>query len=133
MYNSISKLPTSLQNKIKGVVLFGYTANVTNNGEIPNFPAAKTKVFCSDSLGNDGVCTAKEISVNAAHLDYASRFPEGVSFLQGMINGTGAGAIGSLARAGVIGAKVSGGAGIVFPVQLLFASLLLATCTFLTL
>lgn len=87
MFNSIEKLPASVQNKITGVTLYGYTANVPNNGQIPNFPANKTKVFCSDSLGADGVCTASEISVNAAHLDYSSQFGAGVTFLQGSLSG----------------------------------------------
>lgn len=87
MYNSIEALPASVQNKITGVTLYGYTANVPNNGQIPNFPANKTKVFCSDSLGADGVCTASEISVNAAHLDYSSQFDAGVTFLQGTLTG----------------------------------------------
>lgn len=74
-----------MQNKITGVTLYGYTANVPNKGQIPNFPAAKTKVFCSDALGADGVCGATEIAVNAAHLDYSSQFDAGVTFLQGTL------------------------------------------------
>ncbi|KAI9689144.1 MAG: hypothetical protein M1822_000882 [Bathelium mastoideum] len=82
LYNSIEKLSSTVQNQIVGVTLYGYTANSPNNGEIPKFPAAKTKVFCSDSLGADGVCTASEIDVNAAHLDYSSDYAAGVSFLR---------------------------------------------------
>lgn len=85
MYNSIEVLSTSVQNQIVGVALYGYTANVPNKGEIPNFPAAKTIVFCSDSLGADGVCTALEIDVTAAHLDYSSDYAAGVTFLQGKL------------------------------------------------
>ncbi|KAE9369810.1 carbohydrate esterase family 5 protein [Stipitochalara longipes BDJ] len=87
LYNSIEKLSAAVQNQITGVTLYGYTANVPNKGEIPNFPAAKTKVFCSDSLGADGVCTASEIDVNAAHLDYSSDYAAGVTFLQGTLTG----------------------------------------------
>ncbi|KAF2235278.1 carbohydrate esterase family 5 protein [Viridothelium virens] len=87
LYNSIEKLSSTVQNQIVGVTLFGYTANSPNGGRIPNFPAAKTKVFCSDSLGPDGVCTAAEIDVNAAHLDYSSDYAAGVSFLRSAIGG----------------------------------------------
>lgn len=86
MYNSISKLPSNVQDQIAGVTLYGYTANVPNKGEIPNYPPAKTKVFCSDSLGADGVCTASEVDVTAAHLDYSSQFAAGVSFLRGTLS-----------------------------------------------
>jgi len=87
LYNSIEKLSAAVQKQITGVTLYGYTANVPNKGVIPNFPAAKTKVFCSDSLGADGVCTALEIDVNAAHLDYSSDYAAGITFLQGTLTG----------------------------------------------
>ncbi|KAF2153627.1 carbohydrate esterase family 5 protein [Myriangium duriaei CBS 260.36] len=85
LYNSIEALPANVKSKILGVTLFGYTANVPNKGQIPNYPASQTKVFCSDSLGADGVCTASEITVNAAHLDYSSQYANGVAFLKGVI------------------------------------------------
>ncbi|KAL2258428.1 hypothetical protein VTK26DRAFT_8267 [Humicola hyalothermophila] len=53
MSNSISELPSAIQNQIKGVVLFGYTKNLQNGGRIPNFPQDKTEVYCNVS---DAVC-----------------------------------------------------------------------------
>ncbi|KAI4601989.1 hypothetical protein KJ359_010855 [Pestalotiopsis sp. 9143b] len=53
MSGSISGLSSSIQNQVKGVVLFGYTQNQQNNGGIPNFPADKLKVYCG---ATDEVC-----------------------------------------------------------------------------
>lgn len=53
MSNAISELPSAVQNQIKGVVLFGYTKNLQNGGDIPNFPEDKTKVYCA---ATDAVC-----------------------------------------------------------------------------
>ena len=46
MSNSISELSAAVKDKIKGVVLFGYTKNLQNLGRIPDFPSAKTEVYC---------------------------------------------------------------------------------------
>lgn len=53
MSNSISELPSNIQNQIKGVVLFGYTKNLQNARRIPNFPTSKTEIYCNIS---DAVC-----------------------------------------------------------------------------
>ncbi|KXX83040.1 Cutinase [Madurella mycetomatis] len=53
MSNSISELPSNIQDQIKGVVLFGYTKNLQNARRIPNFPTAKTEIYCNTS---DAVC-----------------------------------------------------------------------------
>ncbi|TDZ13928.1 Cutinase [Colletotrichum spinosum] len=53
MASSISELSATIQNQIKGVVLFGYTKNLQNLGRIPNFPSSKTEVYCSAA---DAVC-----------------------------------------------------------------------------
>ncbi|GKT64105.1 cutinase [Colletotrichum tofieldiae] len=53
MASSISELSSTIQNQIKGVVLFGYTKNLQNLGRIPNFPSAKTEVYCG---ATDAVC-----------------------------------------------------------------------------
>ena len=53
MSGSISGLSSTIQNQIKGVVLFGYTQNFQNGGSIPNFPSSKLDVFCA---ATDAVC-----------------------------------------------------------------------------
>lgn len=53
MSGSISGLSSSIQDQVKGVVLFGYTQNQQNNGGIPNFPADKLEVYCG---ATDEVC-----------------------------------------------------------------------------
>lgn len=85
MFNSVGKLPAEIQAKVLGVVLYGYTGNSPNNGQIPGYPAAQTKVICDNTLGADGVCGTSQISINAAHLSYSSRYAEGVDFLKGVI------------------------------------------------
>ncbi|KAK3303663.1 carbohydrate esterase family 5 protein [Chaetomium strumarium] len=68
MAGTVSKLSSTIQNQVKGVVLFGYTQNLQNKGQIPNYPADKTKVFCN--VG-DTVCTGTLI-IMPAHLLYTS-------------------------------------------------------------
>ncbi|KAL0937015.1 cutinase [Colletotrichum truncatum] len=53
MASSISELSSTIQNQIKGVVLFGYTKNLQNLGRIPNFSTSKTEVYCALA---DAVC-----------------------------------------------------------------------------
>ncbi|KAH7120312.1 cutinase 3 [Dactylonectria estremocensis] len=65
---SITDVDSSIRDKIAGTVLFGYTKNLQNGGEIPSYPADRTKVFCN--VG-DLVCTGSLI-VAAPHLAYQS-------------------------------------------------------------
>jgi cutinase len=66
MSNSVSELPSEQKDQLKGVVLFGYTKNAQNKGQIPNFPADKLKVFCNEG---DQVCTGSLV-VAAPHFAY---------------------------------------------------------------
>jgi len=50
---AVSELNATLQNQVKGVVLFGYTQNIQNGRRIPNFPESKTAIYCSTT---DAVC-----------------------------------------------------------------------------
>ena len=68
MAGAISGLTTTVQNQIKGVALFGYTKNQQNNGQIPNFPPAKTAIYCNQG---DLVCSGTLI-VAAPHLQYSN-------------------------------------------------------------
>lgn len=64
--NAVGQVSSSVQDKVKAVVLFGYTKNLQNLGRIPNFSTSKTKIYCA--LG-DAVCTGT-LTILPAHLSY---------------------------------------------------------------
>ncbi|KAL1881336.1 hypothetical protein Daus18300_001189 [Diaporthe australafricana] len=66
MASSISELSSTIQNQIKGVVLFGYTKNLQNAGRIPNFSSSKLEVYCA---ATDAVCFGTLI-ILPAHFSY---------------------------------------------------------------
>ncbi|KAK4039502.1 cutinase [Parachaetomium inaequale] len=68
MSTSVSELSSTIQNQIKGVVLFGYTKNLQNGRRIPNFPTDKTEIYCNVS---DAVCWGS-LFILPAHLLYTS-------------------------------------------------------------
>ncbi|KAK3905157.1 cutinase [Staphylotrichum tortipilum] len=82
MSNSISQLPANVQEKIKGVVLFGYTKNVQNGGKIPNFSSDKTKVYCNLS---DAVCYGTLFIAPAHFLYTADSMVSAPAWLKGKI------------------------------------------------
>ncbi|KAF7550315.1 hypothetical protein G7Z17_g5810 [Cylindrodendrum hubeiense] len=86
---SITDVDSTIRDKIAGTVLFGYTKNLQNDGEIPEYPADKTKVFCN--VG-DLVCTGSLI-VAAPHLAYGpDASGEAPEFLIQQVTAAGGGA-----------------------------------------
>ncbi|KAK3081341.1 hypothetical protein LTS18_007705 [Coniosporium uncinatum] len=90
MLNAIESMTAEQKARIAGVVLFGYTKNKQENGEIPGFPVDKLKVFCRP---DDGVCGGALV-VTAGHLGYSSdgSIGQAVDFLSEKVasfNGTG--------------------------------------------
>jgi cutinase len=77
MDGSIQALPAPIQDNIYGVVLFGFTRNLQDDGRIPNFPTNKTLVFCATG---DLVCDGT-LEITAAHLSYGADAPAAASFL----------------------------------------------------
>ncbi|KAF3356386.1 Acetylxylan esterase 2 [Verticillium dahliae VDG1] len=64
--NALSELSSAVQNQVKGAVVFGYTKNLQNLGRIPNFPTAKTEIYCAIS---DAVCWGT-LFILPAHFSY---------------------------------------------------------------
>jgi cutinase len=77
MDGSIQALPAPIQDNIYGVVLFGFTRNLQDDGRIPNFPTNKTLVFCATG---DLVCDGT-LEITAAHLSYGTDASAAAAFL----------------------------------------------------
>jgi cutinase len=63
---AISDLDATVQEQVVGAALFGYTKNLQNGGEIPDYPADQTLVECATG---DLVCTGSLV-ITPAHLSY---------------------------------------------------------------
>ena len=96
MVNAVSKLDSSVQERVAGVVLYGNTRNRQENGKIPNFPPEKAKTYCNAS---DGVCGGA-LLVTAGHLTYTRDVSSAVEYLQGQISAQGSASSSSGASTG---------------------------------
>jgi cutinase len=67
IWNAISELDEVVRKNIVGVTLFGYTKNLENKAQIPNYPPERTVVFCEYA---DAVCLGIMIPVTS-HFFYA--------------------------------------------------------------
>ncbi|KAF4210601.1 hypothetical protein CNMCM8980_003614 [Aspergillus fumigatiaffinis] len=81
--NSIQALDSDLKAKVKGVVLFGFTRNVVDKGQIPGYPKDQTKIYCA--VG-DLVCD-NTLIITTAHLSYGADADDAAKFLASKVQG----------------------------------------------
>ncbi|KAL4914420.1 cutinase-domain-containing protein [Aspergillus aurantiobrunneus] len=79
---AVQDVDDALRAKIKGVVLFGFTRNLQDRGQIPEYPEDQTKVICA--VG-DLVCSGTLI-ITPAHLTYGVNAGEAADFLAGTVS-----------------------------------------------
>ena len=53
MAGTVGELSAAVKEQVKGVVLFGYTKNLQNRRQIPNYPSDRTEIYCGLA---DAVC-----------------------------------------------------------------------------
>ncbi|KAI6777758.1 uncharacterized protein J7T54_000563 [Emericellopsis cladophorae] len=81
VHRGVEDIEEEIKDKIKGAVCFGDTQFRRDDGQIPNFPRDRYKVFCG-GLVRDSVCDGNLAgAVLAPHLGYGSDAPEAADFL----------------------------------------------------
>ena len=79
MTNAIQALDATTKSQVTGVVMYGFTRNAQDKGQVPGFSKAQTKVFCATG---DLVCL-NTLTITPAHLTYGVNAPAGAKFLAG--------------------------------------------------
>ncbi|PYI36870.1 putative cutinase [Aspergillus indologenus CBS 114.80] len=79
---AIQEVKHEVRNKIKGVVLFGYTRNIQDRGGIPGYPQDQTKVYCAPG---DLVCD-NILVVTPPHETYGLYAKDAAEFLASKVN-----------------------------------------------
>ncbi|KAL3462242.1 putative cutinase 4 [Aspergillus heterothallicus] len=79
---AIQTLSADVKSKVKAAVLFGFTRNLQDRGQIPGYPKDQTKVICA--LG-DLVCSGTLI-ITAAHLTYGANALEAANFMASKVS-----------------------------------------------
>ncbi|KAG4415998.1 hypothetical protein IFR04_010883 [Cadophora malorum] len=65
-HRAIENLPKKVMNLISGVVMYGDTQNLQDNGRIPNFSKAKTLIICNEG---DVIC-AGNLTITYPHIGW---------------------------------------------------------------
>lgn len=81
MHASIKTLSITLQNQIGAAVMFGDVRNTQDNGQIPNFPKSKTKIYCAPL---DLVCLGTDL-LTPTHLVYTSYSGQALDFVKSLV------------------------------------------------
>lgn len=81
LHAAMKRLDPATISRIVGAVTFGDPRNKQDNGRIPKYPEAKTKIFCASA---DPICQG-ELKTTAAHRSYYKDIGPAVKFLSGQI------------------------------------------------
>ena len=104
VHRAVENMPAATMAKIAGIVTFGDTQNQQDNGQVPNFPPAKTMVICAPG---DAVCRGT-LTILPPHLSYGNRADDASAFLTQMVqNAQGTNAVKGIASRVVGGIKAA--------------------------
>ncbi|RAL12886.1 cutinase precursor [Aspergillus homomorphus CBS 101889] len=79
---AVQELNSDTRNKLKGVVLFGFTRNKQDHGQIPGYPQDKVKVYCAPG---DVVCDGILV-ITPSHQVYGVNAGDAADFLARQVN-----------------------------------------------
>ena len=82
MHGSVSRLSSAIQSQIWGVITFGDTRNKQDNGQIPNFPKDKVRIFCAPF---DVLCLNLDL-ISPTHFSYVIYISNAIAWVKDLFD-----------------------------------------------